>query len=540
MRSADLGWKSLVAAVCFCALGVAAQDPAAAIELSLIGRYQTGIFDAAAAEITAFDPSSQRLFVINADSATVDIVDLADPSSSDLPRISQLDIQAMFGNANYAASPNSVSVHTGLVAVAVQRMNGKGEHKNGLAAFFDTSGQLLATAEAGALPDMITFTPGGTRVLLANEGEPSADYSYDPQGSVTSIDVGGLRASGQLSASATRQITFSKFNSQLSALLAAGVRIYGPGATVAQDLEPEYIAVSFDSTLAYVTLQENNAVAVVDIPKAKVLSIVPLGFKNWSQSALDASDRDGAIHIAPWPVFGMYEPDAIASYSVGGATYLVTANEGDARDYDTFSEEARVSSRALDPVAFPNAAALKNNAALGRLNITRTLGDTDGDGDFDQLYTLGGRSFSIWQVADGGISRVFDSGDQLEQITALQLPDDFNSDNAENGSFDTRSDNKGPEPEGVALGQIDGRTYAFIGLERIGGVMVYDVSDPHAPAFVQYINTRDFSGDAEAGTAGDLGPEGIEFVPASESPTGSPLLIVAHEISGSVAIFEVQ
>jgi hypothetical protein len=308
---------------------------------------------------------------------------------------------------------------------------------------------------------------------------------------------------------------------------------------VAQDLEPEYIAVSPDSKTAYVALQENNAIAVIDIAKAKVLAIHPLGFKDWTASGLDASDRDNAINIQPWPVFGMYQPDGIACYEANGKRYIVSANEGDAREYDTFAEEARVRGITLDPTAFPNRSALRDNAAMGRLNITTALGDTDNDGDFDALYTLGGRSFSIWEV-NGSVVKTFDSGDQFEQITASLLPAQFNSANDENDSFDSRSDNKGPEPEGIALGEIDGRTYAFIGLERIGGIMVYDITNPAAPAFVQYVNTRDFSGDAEAGTAGDLGPEGIEFVSASDSPNGKPLLIVAYEVSGSVAIFEIN
>jgi DNA-binding beta-propeller fold protein YncE len=508
-----------------------------AIELTPIGRYETGVFAAGAAEISAFDAGSKRLFFVNADSRSVTILDLADPGTPALVR--ELDIQALFGDANFTASPNSVAIHSGLVAVAVERVNKKGEQKEGRIGFFDTSGQLLATAVAGALPDMVTFTPDGRRVLAANEGEPNADYSVDPQGSVTLVDVTALRASGTLAASATQQITFSKFNNQLASLRAAGVRIYGPGATVAQDLEPEYIAISPDGQTAYVSCQENNAVVTIDIARAKALQVLPLGYKDWSQSALDASDRDGAINIRAWPVFGMYEPDGLAAYQSAGSTYLVTANEGDARDYDTFAEEVRVRDLVLDPTAFPNASTLRNNANLGRLNVTVTRGDTDGDGDFDEIYALGGRSFSIWQV-NSGLTRVFDSGDDFERITAAANPAGFNSDNQSNASFDTRSDNKGPEPEGLALGVIDGKTYAFIGLERIGGVIAYDISVPAAPVFQQYVNTRDFSGDTQAGTAGDLGPEGLEFVPAAASPTGKPLLIVANEISGSVVIFEIE
>jgi DNA-binding beta-propeller fold protein YncE len=512
--------------------------PAGAIQLSLVGRYETGIFDAGGAEITAFDPASKRLFVINADSATVDIVSLDDPASPML--VDTIDIDELFSTGNVKASPNSVAVNGGLVVVAVQQAEEDNTQHPGLAAFFNTDGTLLDTATVGALPDMVTFTPDGERVLLANEGEPNQSYTHDPEGSVSVIRTENLRKGERLPPGHIRQATFTGFNKRKAELQAAGVRIYGPGATVAQDVEPEYITVSDDSKTAYVTLQENNAVAVIKVNAAKVEEIYPVGFKDWTASGLDASDRDDAINIAPWPVLGMYEPDAIASYRVGHTTYLVTANEGDARDWDAFAEEARVRDVTLDPVAFPNRDMLQEDAALGRLNITTTLGDTEGDGDFDQLYTLGGRSFSIWKVVHGDLIQVFDSADQFEQITASLLPENFNSDNAENNSFDDRSDNKGPEPEGVALGVVNGRTYAFIGLERIGGVMVYDITDPNSPAFVQYINTRDFNGDPEAGTAGDLGPEGLEFVPASASPNGEALLIVAHEISGSVAIFQID
>jgi hypothetical protein len=281
---------------------------------------------------------------------------------------------------------------------------------------------------------------------------------------------------------------------------------------------------------------------VVDIATAKVLEILPLGVKDFSLAGngLDASDRDSAISITNWPVLGFYMPDALARFEAGGTNYLVTANEGDARDYDAFSEEARVSRLLLDLTAFPNATNLQKNAQIGRLTVTTANGDTDGDGDYDKLYTFGGRSFSIWRVeANGSLTQVFDSGDALEQITADAFPDYFNSTNDENDTFDNRSDNKGPEPEGVTVGEIQGVTYAFIGLERIGGIVIYDLTNPLAPEFVTYVNNRDFSGDAEAGTAGDLGPEGLVFIPASESPNGEPLLVVANEVSGSTTIYQI-
>jgi 2',3'-cyclic-nucleotide 2'-phosphodiesterase/3'-nucleotidase/5'-nucleotidase len=513
--------------------------PAGAPRLELVGRYDSGL-GAGAAEIPAYDAISRRMFVVNAEAASVDIVDLANPTQPSF--VSAIDIDALFSTATEDASPNSVAVANGLVAVAVQLSAAGGEQRPGVLAFFDSNGALIEQAAAGALPDMVTFSPNGLWALTANEGEPNGDYSIDPEGSVTIVNTLRVRLQLALPALAhlfplrpndTRQVGFAGLNGQKAALQAAGVRIYGPNATVAQDLEPEYIAVDANSQLAYVTLQENNAIAVIAIRAASLLRVAPIGFKDWSLSALDASDRDFAIRIQPWPVFGMPQPDSIAAFTLGAATYLVVANEGDARDYTGFAEEARVSSLALDPGAFPNAAALKVNSALGRLTVTNQLGDSDGDGDFDALYTLGGRSFSILQAhGNGTVSTVYDSGDELEQITAALDPANFNG-----FPFDTRSDNKGPEPEGLALGRIGARTYAFVGLERIGGVMMYDVTVPTAAQFVQYVNTRSVVNGAEVG---DLAPEGLVFVPANSSPSGAALLIVAFEVSGTVAIFEVR
>lgn len=229
----------------------------------------------------------------------------------------------------------------------------------------------------------------------------------------------------------------------------------------------------------------------------------------------------------------MYMPDGIAAYTANGATYLVTANEGDARDYDGYSEETRLGDLVLDAAVFPNAAELQREENLGRLRVSTASTDTNGDGLVDRIAAYGGRSFSIWDTAG---NRIFDSGDAIERITAEALPDSFNS-SGENDTFDGRSDDKGPEPETVALGEIDGRTYAFVGLERIGGIMVWDITDPHAPRFVRYANNRDFSVADEA--AGDLAPEGIAFVPAAESPTGRPMLLVANEFSGTTTVWDV-
>ncbi|NEQ41643.1 MAG: calcium-binding protein [Okeania sp. SIO3I5] len=927
--------------------------------LRVLGTFATGLFDESAAEIPAYDPITQRVFVVNADSAAVDVLDISDPTNPTF--ITEIDV------SSFGAGANSVAVNDGVVAVAVEAND---TQDPGTVAFFNTDGETLAQVTVGALPDMLTFTSDGTRVLVANEGEPNDDYTNDPEGSVSIIDISG--GVNNLTQADVSTADFTAFNGREEELRSRGVRIFGPDANAAQDLEPEYIAVSPDDNTALVTLQENNAVAVVDINDATILDVLPLGVKDHSRglpnltqfefsdlpvlgtteagqnillgglsglwfegedengnlqfvtvpdrgpngaptdvdgdgdnerpfalpdyqarivrftldegsgdieiteqilltredngetvpitglpniegedevpvdlsgnlleydpfgadmegivvnpadgtfwtvdeyrpaiyqfdtdgsllnrfvpegtaalagetagtfgtetlpaeyserrrnrgfeavaldpgegilysfiqtplqnpdrdtsdnssvirilgidantgesvaeyvyllekpdigtgpvvdkigdavysgdgkflvaerdssfdptakkfifevdlkgatnllannapslpngetleeqtadslaaagiqavnkikvtnlpsigytagdkveglallpsesddepprlvvlndndfglldeeipvdgtvplnpepvpvvlgvvdfstlsNQLDPSDRDDGINLNNFPVFGLFQPDSIASFEINGETFYATANEGDSRDYDGFSEEARVGDEefVLDPDVF-DVAAIKDDAALGRLTVTTTAGDIDGDGDYDQIFANGGRSFSIWDAAG---NLVFDSGDAFEQITAEEVPIYFNSDNDEN-TFDTRSDAKGPEPEAITTGVLHDKTYAFIGLERIGGIMVYDVSDPTAPNFVQYINNRDFSvefdtnedGDLEPTTeqlsaAGDLGPEGFAFISPEDSPNGEALLVVANEVSGTTTVYE--
>jgi 2',3'-cyclic-nucleotide 2'-phosphodiesterase/3'-nucleotidase/5'-nucleotidase len=526
--------------------GVSEPAPEVPAALTVLGTYATGVFDEGAAEINAYDPATQRLFVVNADAVTVDVLDISDPTNP--TRIFQIDASEM------GAGANSVAVSNGILAVAIENPE---VTDNGFVAFYDTDGNFLTSVEVGALPDMVTFTPDGTKVLVANEGEPNSDYSVDPEGSVSIIDI-----SNGVSQAVVNTAEFSPFNGDKAALQAAGVKLFGPeGTTVAQDVEPEYIALNGDGSKAWVTLQENNAVAQVDVATAQIEVILPLGAKDFSIDArLDASNEDGAINLQNWPVFGLYQPDAIASYTVGNMTYYVTANEGDARirpDGDIedeggnviteegaiFNEEDRIEDITLDPDVFPNAEELQLEENLGRLKITNALGDIDGDEEFEELYSFGARSFSIWNSAG---TLVFDSGDDFETITASLLPDNFNSTNDENGSFDNRSDDKGPEPEGVVVGEVNGGTYAFIGLERIGGIMVYDITNPAEASFVDYINNRNFDVDAvlDDGSTnpavGDLGPEGLTFIAAADSPTGEALLAVSNEISGTTTLYQIN
>ena len=500
------------------------------ITLKQIGRYSAGastVADEPRAEISAYDPASKRLFSINLNLRQLDVIDLSAPESPVLAQTVPL-----------GGKPNSVAVRRGIVAVALE---GAQKTDPGSVKFFDASGAFLNQLSVGALPDMLVFSPNGRWLLVANEGEPNSYNqagSVDPDGSVSVIDM-----QGDATSLTQLDVRTAGFSASIPQESPSSIRVFGPNATITKDLEPEYITVSHDSKTAWVTLQENNAIAMLDIPSATFTKIIGLGFKDHllTENKLDASDRDvpgssnsGIINIRNWPVLGMYQPDSIASYRVKGKTYLVTANEGDARDYTGFSEEARVGALTLDGAAFaaqgvPDVTTgpdgLRNNDNLGRLTVTNTLGNTDGDTEFEKLYVFGSRSFSI-RKADAEL--LYDSGDDLEQRTATLVPTTFNSNGAVD-TFDTRSDNKGPEPEGLAIGKVSGRTYAFIGLERTGGVIVYDISKPTAPTFVTYVNT----------TPTDLSPEGLIFIKKSHSPNGRPLLVVSHEVSNTVTIFEV-
>lgn len=533
-----LMFSALLAASGLAVTTSALAQPDQGLTLTPIGTYATGVFDEGGSEIVAHDAATQRLFVINAKDAVVDVLDISNPAAP--AKIFAIDVSQVIAAAG---GINSVAVHGSLVAVAVENAD---KQANGWIAFYDTNGNYLNHVEAGALPDMVTFTKNGRFVLSANEGEPSSDYSNDPEGSVTIVNL-----SRGVAAARTMTAVFPE-------VVADAVRISGiPGTRVRQDLEPEYIATSFDSKMAWVTLQENNAIAIIDIRTATVIDVVGLGSKDHSieGNGLDASNKDDGINIATWPVKGLYMPDSIASFKSRGKTYLITANEGDAREYDDYGDDGyadveRVKKLNLDPQVFTEAATLQLDENLGRLNAVTTEGDVDGDGDYDALYAFGARSISIWDTQG---TQVYDSGDTIEQMTAALLPEHFNSTHDDNDSFDGRSDDKGPEPEGVTTGKINGHTYAFVGLERVGGIMVFDVTDPASSHYVTYYNNRNFAVDTTLEVevdgemvtvpnpeAGDLGPEGLVFIDADDSPNGKPLLVVGNEVSGTTTLYQVE
>ena len=524
--------NTLVAAVI---AGLASTPALAAFDINPLATYRhSESFDESAAEIVVFDPQSQRFFVVNADANTVDVLVLDDESFSlELDDECEIDLTAVNGDDDFElGGPNSVAVSNGLLAVALEDDD---KQAAGRIAVYSTGYPdypegcaLSGSYPAGALPDMVAFTPDGNYLLSANEGEPNDDYDIDPEGSVTIVELGTPNIT---------QVGFTEFNGDKADLIAAGVRIFGPDATVAQDLEPEYIAISADSSTAFVGLQENNAVATIDIASGEVLAINPLGTKNFNtpDNALDYTNKDDRANIVPAPLVGMYQPDAIATFQRGRNTFLVTANEGDARDYDGFSEERRVEDLTLDPdlvAAYPG---FLNDDDLGRPKTTTVDGDIDNDGEVEVVHLYGARSISIWRANnDGSLSLVADTGSTLERAVADQFPSLFNATNDEDG-LDDRSDDKGPEPEALSIAEIDNKLYAFVGLERSSQVAIFDLSNFNKPKLVQLVNNR-----VNGALGPDLGPESVIYIDAADSPIGVALMAVANEVSGTTTVYTVK
>jgi hypothetical protein len=548
--------------------------------LKLVGRHAPALGEGVA-EIVAYHAASRSAFM------TVDVVDtddaelkssfrripmagltgasLADPTIAN--NLEAAEITLVAGDVNdagfTAGGVQSLDVHGNLLAIAVRAAT---KTDPGVVAFYslDATGKASyrGKVSVGALPDGLAFSPDGKWLVVANEGELSDDFlddGIDPEGSISVIAV-----TNGVPAEASSTLNFAEFNvgGTRHAELPSGLRIGRPGASIAQDLEPEFVTVDEDSRKAYVSLQENNGIAVVDLsgPTPRLESILALGFKDHglSRNALAASDRyagkDAVTTNVPTltsyaNVFGVYMPDSIAAFTVAGRTYLLTANEGDDRNDFLFNEDeekgeeetARVGKLKLDPTAFPNAEALQADAVLGRLTVMAQhaggrYGDTDGDGDYDRLFALGGRSFSIVDATSG--AEVFDSGDDLERLVYQSIDDETDAARRlaliQAKQVLERLDNKGPEPEGVVTGRVGDQLYAFVGMERSSAIAMFRITDPAAPVFVQMVRNSTNLKD------GDISPEGLKFVPADVSPTGKALLLVGHEVSGSLAVYQLD
>ena len=549
--------KSLIAAAALATLAACGGSDTASTEeanpqATLIARYAHNVGEGVS-EIVAMHADSHSAF-ITVDTATTpsafqrislrnrSSTALANPTTaSNLESGATTSVAAHVNDSGFTAGGvQTLAISGNLLAIAVKATP---KTANGVVAFYRLDAQGNATylkkVEVGSLPDGMAFSPDGSKLVVANEGEIDGDEDFvlagdksnDPLGTISIITI----ASGT-PADTAQTLDFTAFDDggARASERPAEVRIGIAGNDFSRDAEPEYISISEDGSKAYVTLQENNAVAVVDLSSSRIERIVAMGFKDHglAANALAPSDRVNAT--APFALksysnlYGIYMPDAIASFSIGGTPYFITANEGDDRDdFLATGETGRVSSLNLDPTAFPNAAALQANTELGRLTVIRTMG-LNGNNQYDKLYTLGGRSFSIYNASTG--QQVYDSGSDLEQRAYATLPSSLLS----NAQVLGRLDNKGPEPESVVVGQIGTKTYAFVALERTSAILMYDVSNPAAPVFMQWMQNTSTLAD------GDVSPEGLSFVSAAQSPTGKPLLLAGYEVSGTMAVWEIK
>ena len=482
-----------------------------------LSSYSTGYTnpDGGVAEIVKFNEENDCMYLVSGQTQTLDIVKVNADGSTTL--VNKINIASLGASNDFSAGDiTSVDVNTGrdLVAIAVQNAV---YTENGVIVTLDYEGNFVAKYEAGVQPDMVTFSPNGNYILSANEGEPREGYeATDPMGSVTVVD---------LTKNTAAAYTFESLDSSRDALIAGGVLLKS-GAAPSVDLEPEFIAVSSDSKTAYVTLQENNAIAALDLTSGTWKYVKGLGFKDHSAegNGLDL-DQDGKIDIRNEAVYGVYMPDGISVVTIGGKDYLITANEGDARewgDYENIDSDKLI---------------LSDGEKAGKKIEYLDTGKTDGL-ESGKTYILGGRSFSIWNADT--LKQVFDSGDDFEVITAAEFPEYFNSGHDEAG-LDKRSHKKGVEPESVSVLETNGKIYAIVGLERMGGIMVYDISDPDKAVYADYLNVRGFSGTVtDLDRLGDLGPEGICTISAKDSPTGNAMILVANEISGTVTVAQIE
>jgi len=530
----------------FLAACVVLSSEASYAQLSLLSNFSANYGNGTSAgEIVGFDKVSKNLFVTSSSSAAyqINIFDLSNPSSS--VGVGAIDFSLSFGSKANMSALSSVAINSAKgfgVASLIPTANTTTLGKVG---FFDLASRTsLGTIDVGYHPDSVSFSPDGSKLIVVNEGEFSSNSTTNPTGanapgSISIFDISSITSSNLANLASLTPVTrdFSSPN------LASGVSLSGirnsnvaaigtsgnfiasvPDFTQAanQDpnaIEPEYASVIGDKV--YVSLQDNNAIGEYDLTQNQWTKVTNLGTIT---QTIDATDSGSTISITQ-TVKGLPMPDTVATYSKNGKTYVVTANEGDARvddrDISRFGDIA--GSDSMNTILDSNYPTSNNSTRadtqLGKLYVSRIDGDTDGNGKIDEIRMIGTRSFTIWEVTGAGLQQVYDSGSYFET---------YIRDNDASGWVDGRSDDKGPEPEGLTLGEIDGKTFAFIGMERNNGIFMFDITDPNAPSFFGYTRTSD-------GSNTPLRPEGMSFISAADSPNGQNLLIVGYEGDGTTA-----
>ena len=499
-------------------------------------------------EIATFHPGSKRIFATNGIKNSIDIFDISNVAAP--KKVGSLSLSPYGNDVTSVAAGRDVVVAAVLVTETFSA-TGAPSTPNGKLVVFDTNGKVLSSPDIlGVLPDSVTFAPNGTTALVAIEGQPvcakddpattakeDTDYSKasDPEGGVSIVDLTNPAAP------VVKFAGFKQFN--VAQMKAKGIAVSSVVNNVAKDFEPEFIT-AVDNKYAYVTIQEANAIGKLDIEAASFESVTRAFESKLSVTARDTSDRDSGAGPRNYAnVVGASQPDAIASFKVGSGHYFVTANEGDAREYTCLNDDQRGSSLKVDTRRFPNWSTLSASAALGRAKVNPTIGDRDGDGDIDTIHLRGSNSMTMYR---NGIA-LWDSGELLDQIqiTAFGVANingshSLSSDKSTmNYVGQDRSDDKGSEPEGVAVGMVGNTRVAILGLERMTALAVFDITQPRSPVFQEWLQML----PAKATPAKDVkhwSPEGIVFVSADKSPSGKALIITSYELSGSISIHQIE
>lgn len=499
-------------------------------------------------EIATFHPGSKRIFATNGIKNSIDIFDISNVAAP--KKVGSLSLSPYGNDVTSVAAGRDVVVAAVLVSEKFSA-TGAPSTPNGKLVVFDTNGKVLSSPDIlGVLPDSVTFAPNGTTALVAIEGQPvcakddpattakeDTDYlkASDPEGGVSIVDLTNPAAP------VVKFAGFKQFN--VAQMKAKGIAVSSVVNNVAKDFEPEFIT-AVDNKYAYVTIQEANAIGKLDIEAASFESVTRAFESKLSVIARDTSDRDSGAGPRNYAnVVGASQPDAIASFKVGSGHYFVTANEGDAREYTCLNDDLRGSSLKVDSRRFPNWSTLSASAALGRAKVNPTIGDRDGDGDIDTIHLRGSNSMTMYR---NGIA-LWDSGELLDQIQIkafgvanINGSHSYSSDKSTmNYVGQDRSDDKGSEPEGVAVGMVGNTRVAILGLERMTALAVFDITQPRSPVFQEWLQML----PAKATPAKDVkhwSPEGIVFVSADKSPSGKALIITSYELSGSISIHQIE
>jgi hypothetical protein len=499
-------------------------------------------------EIATFHAGSKRVFATNGVKNAIDIYDISDVASP--KKVGSVALSSYGNDVTSVAAGKDVVVAVVNVSDKFSA-TGVPTTTNGKIVVFDTNGKVLSSPDVlGVLPDSVTFAPNGTTALVAIEAQPvcakddpataakeDTDYSKasDPVGGVTVVD---------LSNPASPVLRFAGFDQfSIFEMRAKGIAVSSVVNNVSKDFEPEFVT-AIDNNYAYVTIQEANAIGKLNIGSATFESISRAFESKVSRVARDTSDRDaGAGPRTYTNVVGASQPDAIAGFTIGAGQYFVTANEGDAREYTCLNDDLRGSALKVDARRFPDWSILSGSAALGRAKVNPTIGDKDGDGDIDTIHLRGSNSMTMYR---NGIV-IWDSAELLDQIqtkafgvTNINGSHSLSSDKSTmNYVGQDRSDDKGSEPEGVAVGMVGNRRIAILGLERMTALAIFDITQPRNPVFQEWLQML----PTKATPAKDVkhwSPEGIVFVPADKSPSGKALVITSYELSGSLSIHQIE